>query len=68
LLSTTRLKNYVCETHVPGGTRKDHARQYIQSVTTSSPAEEIARLADLKANGTITQAEYEQLKAKALAS
>ncbi|HLZ37134.1 MAG TPA: SHOCT domain-containing protein [Mycobacteriales bacterium] len=40
----------------------------MQSVTTSSPAEEIARLADLKANGTITEAEYEQLKAKALAS
>jgi hypothetical protein len=43
-------------------------RQYIQSVTsTSSPAEEIAKLADLKAAGTITDAEYEQLKAKALA-
>lgn len=49
--------------------RRDAAtRQYIQSVTTSSPAEEIARLADLKANGTISEAEYEQLKAKALAS
>jgi hypothetical protein len=44
-------------------------RQYIQSVTsTSSPAEQIAKLADLKAAGTITDAEYEQLKAKALAS
>jgi hypothetical protein len=43
-------------------------RQYIQSVTSSSsPAEEIAKLADLKASGTITDAEYEQLKAKALA-
>jgi hypothetical protein len=50
--------------------RQDAAtRQYIQSVTAaSSPAEEIARLADLKAAGTITDAEYEQLKAKALAS
>ena len=49
--------------------RQDAAnRQYIQSVTsTSSPAEEIAKLADLKAAGTITDAEYEQLKAKALA-
>jgi hypothetical protein len=44
-------------------------RQYIQSVSAaSSPAEEIAKLADLKAAGTITDAEYEQLKAKALAS
>ena len=43
-------------------------RQYIQSVTAApSPAEEIAKLADLKAAGTITDAEYEQLKAKALA-
>jgi hypothetical protein len=50
--------------------RQDAAtRQYIQSVTAaSSPAEEIAKLADLKAAGTITDAEYEQLKAKALAS
>ncbi len=49
--------------------RQDAAsRQYIQSVTAAaSPAEEIAKLADLKANGTITDAEYEQLKAKALA-
>ena len=49
--------------------RQDAAtRQYIQSVTAaSSPAEEIAKLADLKAAGTITDAEYEQLKAKALA-
>src|SRR5512134_296826 len=41
--------------------RQDVAtRQYIQSVTAaSSPAEEIAKLADLKAAGTITDAEYE---------
>jgi putative oligomerization/nucleic acid binding protein/phospholipase D-like protein len=44
-------------------------KQYIQSVAaTSSPADEIAKLADMKAAGTITDAEYEQLKAKALAS
>jgi hypothetical protein len=43
-------------------------KQYIQSVTAaSSPADEIAKLADLKAAGTISDAEYEQLKAKALA-
>ena len=44
-------------------------KQYIQAVAaTSSPADEIAKLADMKAAGTITDAEYEQLKAKALAS
>ena len=35
--------------------------------TSGSTADEIARLADLKANGTITDAEFEQAKAKALA-
>jgi len=34
--------------------------------TTGSTADELARLADLKANGTITDAEFEQAKAKAL--
>ncbi len=43
-------------------------RQYIQSVTgsSSSTADEIARLADLKAKGTITEAEFQAGKAKAL--
>ncbi len=43
-------------------------RQYIQSVTGSSTstADEIARLADLKAKGTITEAEFQAGKAKAL--
>ena len=36
--------------------------------TGSSTADELARLADLKANGTITDAEFEQAKAKALSS
>jgi hypothetical protein len=35
--------------------------------TGGGTADEIARLADLKANGTITEAEFEQAKAKALA-
>ena len=35
--------------------------------TSGSTADELARLADLKANGTITDAEFEQAKAKALA-
>jgi hypothetical protein len=42
-------------------------RQYIQQVTAASPADELAKLADLKAQGTITEEEYVQLKAKALA-
>ena len=43
-------------------------RQYVQQATaSSSPADELTKLAALKANGTISDAEYEQLKAKALA-
>jgi Short C-terminal domain/Phospholipase_D-nuclease N-terminal len=43
-------------------------RQYVQEVApASSPADELTKLATLKANGTITDTEYEQLKAKALA-
>ena len=42
-------------------------RQYIQQVAATSPADEVAKLADLKANGTISDAEYQALKAKALA-
>jgi hypothetical protein len=42
-------------------------RQYVQSATTTSSADELAKLADLKAKGVISDAEYEQLKAKALA-
>ena len=41
-------------------------RTYVQSVTEVSPADEIAKLADLKAKGVIDDAEYERLKAKAL--
>ena len=44
-------------------------RQYVQQAagTASSPADEISRLADLKAKGVITDAEFEAAKAKALA-
>jgi hypothetical protein len=45
-------------------------RQYIQSVTGtagSSPADEIARLAQLKESGVITDEEFQAGKAKALA-
>ena len=36
--------------------------------TTGSAADELARLAELKANGTITDAEFEQAKARVLSS
>ena len=45
-------------------------RQYIQSVAgtgTASPADEIARLADLRDKGVIDEAEFQAGKAKALA-
>ena len=43
-------------------------RQYIQNVTASSgTADEIARLADLRDKGLISDAEFQQAKAKALA-
>ncbi len=42
-------------------------RTYVQSVAEVSPADELAKLADLKAKGVIDDAEYERLKAKALA-
>jgi ABC-type multidrug transport system fused ATPase/permease subunit len=43
-------------------------KDYVQTVaSTPSPADELARLADLKDKGVITDAEFDQLKAKALA-
>jgi hypothetical protein len=43
-------------------------RQYVQQVApTSTPADQLAKLADLKAQGAISDAEYERLKAQALA-
>jgi hypothetical protein len=44
-------------------------RQYVQSVTSSdgqSAADEIARLAQLRDQGVLTEAEFQQAKAKAL--
>ena len=47
-------------------------RQYVQQAAGTSGggsvADELTRLADLKAKGVISDAEFEQLKAKALAS
>jgi hypothetical protein len=42
-------------------------RQYIQQAAAPSTADELTKLADLKAKGAIDDAEYERLKAKALA-
>ena len=49
--------------------QQDAQRAYIQSVagSTASPAEEIARLTDLRDKGAISEDEFQQLKAKALA-
>jgi len=63
-----------------GGKMREHAleaaqdqdlamRSYIKDVAASggSPAEELTKLADLKAKGVISDEEYEHLKARALA-
>jgi ABC-type multidrug transport system fused ATPase/permease subunit len=48
--------------------RDAQMRQYVQSAagSSASPAEEVARLADLREKGVISDAEFEQAKAKAL--
>ncbi len=64
-----------------GGKMQEHAvaaakeqdaaqKAYIQQAagTASSPAAELSRLADLKAQGVISDAEFEQMKAKAINS
>jgi hypothetical protein len=62
--------------HMQERTMKDAAdreadfRQYVQSVSQTSPgatADEIARLADLRDKGTISEEEFQQAKAKVLA-
>ena len=42
------------------------ARQYIQQVASNSPAEELEKLARLREQGVIDDAEYQSLKTKAL--
>jgi hypothetical protein len=47
------------------------AKQYIQAAVATAPAsqaDELAKLADLKANGTLDEAEFQAAKAKILAS
>lgn len=41
---------------------------YVQSVAKTDPAEQITKAKALLADGTITQAEFDQLKSKALAT
>ena len=40
-------------------------RSYVQDVTAASPAAEIAQLAELRDNAAISDAEFQQAKAKA---
>ena len=53
----------------PQETQDAAAKQYIQSAVggSTSTADELARLADLKDRGVIDDAEFQRLKAKALA-
>jgi len=47
------------------------ARQYIQNAvgtSATSTADELAKLADLRAKGAITEEEFQRLKAKAMSS
>lgn len=46
---------------------QEATQSYIRSVAGSSPADEIAKAKALLDDGTITQSEYEALKAKAVA-
>lgn len=47
---------------------KEAQDSYIKEVAGTSHADELAKAADLKKNGALSDAEYEQLKAKILAS
>jgi hypothetical protein len=50
-------------------TQTEAQQAYIrQAAGTAGPADELARLADLRDKGTITEAEFQSLKAKALNS
>ena len=40
---------------------------YIRDTAGTSPADELAKLADLKAKGTISDEEFDRMKAKLLA-
>ena len=65
-------RGHKMEEHAMAAAEAQHAafNQAVQQAagTGASTADEFARLADLKANGTITDAEFEQAKAKALSA
>ena len=46
---------------------KQQVDTYIRETAGTSPADELAKLADLKAKGTITDDEFERMKAKLVA-
>ena len=46
---------------------KQEMDSYIRDTAGTSPADELAKLADLKAKGTISDEEFERMKAKVLA-
>ena len=46
---------------------KQQVDTYIRDTAGTSPADELAKLADLKAKGTITDDEFERMKAKLVA-
>ncbi len=46
---------------------KHHFDSYVQEQAHSSPADELHKLADLKEKGALSEAEFEQAKAKLLA-
>ena len=46
---------------------QEQTNEYIRSVATTSPADELHRLNDLRERGAITQAEFDSLKARVLA-
>ena len=46
---------------------QDEFDDYVRKTASTSKTDELAKLADLKNNGTITDAEYDQMKAKVLA-
>lgn len=46
---------------------RQHFESYVRETAGASPADELAKLSDLKDKGTISDAEFEQAKAKLLA-
>ncbi|NHI17150.1 SHOCT domain-containing protein [Microbacterium excoecariae] len=53
--------------HEAAGRQRDATESYIKSVAAASPSDEIAKAAQLRDAGTITPAEFDAIKARALA-